>query len=400
MMGIGRGDDMSADERWIARSEALTRLGVKAQTLYAYVSRGRIAARPDPTDPRRSLYAVSDVARLCGDVDPAAAEGAEVRAPIVGAAARGEADIQSSVALIADGRLFYRGLDAVQLAEAATVEATARTLWDAREADPFAGLKPRIDPIVGGSTQRRILAVLGRRAIEDRSLRAHDPSSLKHEAASVLSEVVDSVSGPGPRLYLHQRLARGFKSAERDSHLIRRAMVLGADAVLDDAVLATRAAACGGAPLAGAVMAGVTTLTGRPLAEMEEAAAYVGEARRDPSGAARRWIGLRGCAPGFSGDTEFGRVDPRAPALLEAADLAADLKSVWTEGETIGGQPPAFALALALTARRLDLGPTGAGDLLILGRLVGLLAHAVDQATDGSPIRARLRYVGPEPGSH
>ena len=55
---------MSADERWIARSEALTRLGVKAQTLYAYVSRGRIAARPDPTDPRRSLYAVSDVARI------------------------------------------------------------------------------------------------------------------------------------------------------------------------------------------------------------------------------------------------------------------------------------------------------------------------------------------------
>ena len=66
-MGISRGDDMSADERWIARSEALTRLGVKAQTLYAYVSRGRIAARPDPTDPRRSLYAVSDVARLCGE---------------------------------------------------------------------------------------------------------------------------------------------------------------------------------------------------------------------------------------------------------------------------------------------------------------------------------------------
>ncbi|RZJ43557.1 MAG: citrate synthase, partial [Brevundimonas sp.] len=39
--------DTSA-ERWIGRSEALGRLGVKAQTLYAYVSRGRITARPDP----------------------------------------------------------------------------------------------------------------------------------------------------------------------------------------------------------------------------------------------------------------------------------------------------------------------------------------------------------------
>ncbi|MCG2662301.1 MAG: citrate synthase, partial [Brevundimonas sp.] len=190
---------MSADERWIARSEALTRLGVKAQTLYAYVSRGRIAARPDPTDPRRSLYAVSDVARLCGE-GGAEADGPEVRAPVMGAAARGEADIQSSVSLIADGRLFYRGLDAVQLAETATIETAARALWDARETNPFADLKPRIDPIVGGSTQRRVLAVLGRRAIEDRALRTHDPVSLKREAASLLSEVVDSVSGPGPRL--------------------------------------------------------------------------------------------------------------------------------------------------------------------------------------------------------
>jgi citrate synthase len=31
---------------------------------------------------------------------------------------------------------------------------------------------------------------------------------------------------------------------------------------------------------------------------------------------------------------------------------------------------------------------------------MGLIAHAIDQATDGSPIRARLRYVGPEPGTH
>jgi hypothetical protein len=54
---------MGADERWIARSEALNRLGVKAQTLYAYVSRGRIAARPDPTDSRKSLYAVCAATR-------------------------------------------------------------------------------------------------------------------------------------------------------------------------------------------------------------------------------------------------------------------------------------------------------------------------------------------------
>ncbi|WP_224761106.1 hypothetical protein [Brevundimonas aurantiaca] len=128
--------------------------------------------------------------------------------------------------------------------------------------------------------------------------------------------------------------------------------------------------------------------------------AYVGEARRDPSGAARRWLALKGGVPGFEETAAFGRVDPRTRPLLEAAGLPADLQALLAEGEAAAGRPAGFHLALALIARRLDLGPTGAGDLLLLGRLVGLLAHAVDQATDGSPIRARLRYVGPEPGAH
>ena len=50
--------------RWIGRGEALARLGVKTQTLYAYVSRGRIEAAAHPDDPRRSLYRASDVAAL------------------------------------------------------------------------------------------------------------------------------------------------------------------------------------------------------------------------------------------------------------------------------------------------------------------------------------------------
>lgn len=386
---------MNADERWIGRGEALTRLGVKAQTLYAYVSRGRIAARPDPEDPRRSLYAADDVARLCGD---SAGDGTD-RRPTAGAAVRGVADMTSSISLVVDERLFYRGLDAVQMAEHATVEDAARRLWDCRGVNCFADMRPRIDPIVGGSTQRRIMAVLGRRMVEDRSIRAHDPDSLKREAASLLNEVIDSVSGPGPRLYFHQRLARGFKVSDGDSHLIRRALVLGAEAGLSDAVLAARAAAAGGAPLAAAALAGLATLCGSVLTPLDEVVAYVGEARRDPEGASRRWTALRGSPPGFGG-WSLARNDPRAAALLGAIDLPEDLRAVRARGEKIGGRTADFGLALALIARKLELGPTGAGDLLMLGRLIGLIAHAIDQATDGSPIRARLRYVGPEPGTH
>ena len=49
---------------WLTATEALTLLGTQPQTLYANVSRGRIKARPDPSDSRRSLYRGDDVRRL------------------------------------------------------------------------------------------------------------------------------------------------------------------------------------------------------------------------------------------------------------------------------------------------------------------------------------------------
>ncbi len=88
------GDGAPDAVRWIGRGEALARLGVKTQTLYAYVSRGRITARPDPSDPRRSLYAVQDIARLSGEaVDEDASVALQARASR--GASRGEAELCS-----------------------------------------------------------------------------------------------------------------------------------------------------------------------------------------------------------------------------------------------------------------------------------------------------------------
>ena len=49
---------------WMTLEEARRQLGVRPQTIYAYVSRGRIAVSPDPQDSRRSLYRSEDVASL------------------------------------------------------------------------------------------------------------------------------------------------------------------------------------------------------------------------------------------------------------------------------------------------------------------------------------------------
>ncbi|MDZ4372092.1 MAG: citrate synthase, partial [Phenylobacterium sp.] len=139
------GDPEPQADRWIGRGEALARLGVKTQTLYAYVSRGRIAARPDPEDSRRSLYAARDIARLTGEAADDDETPAARRAPR--GAARGEADVCSALTVITGGRLFYRGMDAAQLAETSTLEDVARRLWDARTVNPFAEVRPRVGAV-------------------------------------------------------------------------------------------------------------------------------------------------------------------------------------------------------------------------------------------------------------
>ena len=58
---------------WLNANEALARLGSKPQSLYANVSRGRIRAKPDPADSRRSLYSEEDVDRLARERAAAAA---------------------------------------------------------------------------------------------------------------------------------------------------------------------------------------------------------------------------------------------------------------------------------------------------------------------------------------
>src|SRR6516225_5768656 len=103
---------------WMPRDAALAALKIKPQTLYAYVSRGRIGVRPDPADPRRSLYRSDEVAAL----ESRAARGRKTSDIASGALRWGEPAIATSLSTVRRGVLVYRGVNAIEWTRAATLE--------------------------------------------------------------------------------------------------------------------------------------------------------------------------------------------------------------------------------------------------------------------------------------
>src|SRR5438445_3149612 len=102
-------------------TEAAARLGVKRETVYAYASRGLLRSTRAP-DGRSSLFDPGEVERLATRTRRGGGSRPE---PFV---------IESGLTLIDDGRFFYRGHDAVDLAAHATFEQVAELLWDAEPA--------------------------------------------------------------------------------------------------------------------------------------------------------------------------------------------------------------------------------------------------------------------------
>src|SRR3954453_4620214 len=107
----------SSDEALLSAREAAERLGIKLDTLYAYVSRGMLGSVTVPGS-RERRYRAEDVERFRSSRGERGGP-AEALMPVIG----------SSICLIEDGRLYYRGHDAVRLAETATLEDIADLLW-------------------------------------------------------------------------------------------------------------------------------------------------------------------------------------------------------------------------------------------------------------------------------
>ena len=371
---------------WITAEEAQSRLGVKLQTLYAYASRGLIAAYADAADPRRSLYSGDDIMRLAlrkSRGRRVAGEGAPL--------AWTQDPVSSGVSAVADGRLFYRGRDTADLAEKATLEETANILWGVDGPDPFLGLAPKPLSAIGPDPRARAFSLLAQRAAADPATSGRADRALQREAAALLTDLVDAVCGQVRNGPLHDRLAKAWRVEGAKADLIRRALVLSADQELNAASLAVRVAASTGAPLAGAALAGLATLSGPLHGGMTaQVAAFIAESRRalDARAAAQARLAQGLDVPGF-GHPLFPMGDPRAKSMAAGMRFADDLMAVAIAGESVTGLSPNLEFSLVALSRTIGLPADAPYTILMVARTAGWLAHALEQRASGQAIRPK-----------
>jgi citrate synthase len=367
---------------WIDRETALELMGVRAQTLYAYVSRGRISVQPDSADPRRSQYRRADI-------DALITRRARGRRPAVIAASTiswGEPMIPTAIATVEHERLIYRGVDAVTLADTASFEEVAALLWQANEPITFTSQQ--------GVTDDPFVA-LARLAQTATPLIGRSPERWHGDAIKVIAVLAHALgAGPGDGP-LHVRLARNWRLGKAAAERLRRLLVVMADHELNPSTFAVRVAASTGASMAASLLAGLCTLSG-PRHGMASNAmlALAQEAERSGVEAAvSTWLARHHELPGF-GHPLYPEGDPRAQAIMAGRDPDPIMMALATAAHDITGGLPNCDFAIASLIRSCNL-PADAGfRLFALSRSVGWAAHAMEQAATEQIIRPRARYVG------
>jgi citrate synthase len=379
---------------WIAAEEARDRLGVRPQTLYAYVSRGRVQVRPDPGDPRRSLYRSADIAALA----QRKARSRKVSDVATGAIAWGEPVLASEITTVAGGRLFYRGRDAIRLAETETLESVARLLRGGHGAALKRTERPA--PPQHPDMRTRAYLALALRAGTDPPARGRQPLALAVEAATLLDVLTDAVAGDVGGGPIHHRLALawGLGPGGPGADLIRRVLVLVADHELNASAFAARVAASTGASLSASALAGLATLSGpRHGGATAAVRTFAAEAAQlGPRAAIANRLVEDRALPGF-GHPLYPDDDPRAAALLERFKAPPELQALREAVQSVAGLAPNVDFALMAASQALRLPPDAPFALFLVARCAGWIAHAIEQGQADTLIRPRARYVGPEP---
>ncbi len=429
------------DGAFLTAAEASEVLGVKLETIYAYVSRGLIRSERIAAG-RRRRYRRADVMRL--------KQRAEVRSdPSTAARHAFEHSaapiLDSSLTLITEQELYYRGQPVTTLARTHTFEQVVALLWSG---DLEARIPALANPVLPKVRRRWVRAngrplepwfafqsVLPRLAAADAAAEDLSPAAVRRTGARIIlaqlaclerlaatdhssSRSGGSASGdprrpdaapPAAPGLVASTLAKcwGVADPALAAALIEPALVLLADHELNVSTLAARTAASARASPYQAVMAGLAavqgTLHGQASVLVTELLRTVAKPRRARLVVAE-YLRLRRPLYGF-GHKLYRTRDPRAEELMRQLRAAApghralEVAAATAEAvqDMVTDAPVNVDLPLAVLAAVLDL-PAGASEtLFIVARTAGWIAHAMEQYATGVMLRPRSRYVGPAP---
>lgn len=393
-----------AETRWLSAAEAARRLGVKRETLYAYVSRGLIRSAATGGKSRARRYARDDVER-------ARRRGEDRRDPSSSAAhalSLGHPVLESSITCIKDGQLYYRGQPVIELARSRSIPEVASLIW-ARQFDawPRGALHrgSRITALSKLSFIARAQALIAAAADDDPRAFNLGPDAVAVTGARILdlmTVAATGVSSSGDDT-IESRLANGWRLRGGAADLLRTAIILCADHELNVSSFTARCIASAGGTPYGSVIGGLAALEGtRHGGVTIRVESMLDSMRRSRSGRDALAARLReGVAIDGFGHPLYPDGDPRAKEIMaqiaqrypRSPELRFALE-VATAALSMLEVHPSLDFALATLARVLRL-PRGAGlTLFAIGRVIGWIGHAMEQWATGELIRPRAKYVG------
>jgi citrate synthase len=393
---------------WIDANQATKLLGVNRATLYAYVSRGFIRSEAVPGKPRQKRYAREDVERL----RMRAQERRNPEKAAQNALRWGVPILESSITLITDGKLYYRGRDVATLAREHSLEDVASLIWTgAFDGDLF----DTPLHVVSGSAATDDLPFINRAQSILPLVAARDPLAFDLRPRAVaqtgwrilnlLTSVAASTRELAPTI--DETLAQAWAPRlKRAPSLIRAALILIADHELNVSAFTARCVASASANPYAAVLGGLAALEGAKhggaTARVEALFDDLRRARDlDKSIADRLRRGER--IEGF-GHPLYPKGDPRATLLLalleEHFPKSKELAFAYAlaaAAQRVLGEKPTIDFALVALSRVIALPPGSPLALFAIGRTIGWVAHAIEQYAQDAMIRPRARYVGEKP---
>jgi len=369
--------------------EVCRHLNVQPQTIYAYVSRGKLEAMTDPQDSRKSLYRFEDVNGLVKRKQAGRKHQTLAANTLFGS----EPSIPTELSTFHRGSLYYRGQNAIELSRTSTLEDTATLMWDAGVPVSFEFHQSKVNGKPGRANAFALLADL---AAAGHSTHGRQKSVLHEEAQNLVALVGEAFGAKYVEgAPLHMRFAKAWRQPLHVANLLRTAMVLLTDHELTSSAFATRIAASTGASLPACLLTGLTTLSGPLHGDASgRVSALFGEVLRlGEDHVVDRYLSSALPIAGF-GHHIYPDGDPRAAVLLRMIEPTPEIARFIERVTKLTGMQPNIDIALAAMVVKYKLPSDAAFGLFATSRSVGLIAHCIEQLNVPQVIRPRGRYTG------